>query len=254
MEWIATGLVALAIGLPALAALVLLVAGWRLTRLRWRRSPLGLAAPGAVPPEVRATLDDARPLLAALGFEFRYTTAAEPALASDPTPLVLNDVYQHTDKRTHAVVTPAPAHDPVDDWSVMWVTQLRSGHVLATVNCYLHNLVAAPSGWVMDDGYLPDAQQSWQRHLQRLPANVLAIVTDGVEFFHANKQAVDNFIPQCEKRGLMAQRGDWWHLRWTAAIVFACKLYFGRRKAAKARVRASSRPGSPGSFRNAQAS
>ncbi|QJW84437.1 hypothetical protein HK414_13720 [Ramlibacter terrae] len=80
----------------------------RLRRLQWRRAPLGLAAPGAVPPQVRATPDAARPVLAALGFEFRYTTASEPAMVSDARPLLANDVYQHLDKRTHAIVTMAP--------------------------------------------------------------------------------------------------------------------------------------------------
>lgn len=254
MEWIPIGLVALAIGLPAVLAIALLLSAWRLTRLRWRRGLLGLATPGAVAPPVRATLDDARPLLTALGFEFRYTTANEPVRVSDPRPLVVNDVYQHQDKRTHAIVTTAPDDDPAGGWTVLWISQLRSGHVLATCNCYLHHLVTAPSGWLMEDGYLPDAQRSWERHLQRLPANPLAIVTDGVEFFHANKQAVDGFIPQCEKRGLMAQRGEHWYLRWPAALVYAGRLFAGRRKAARARARTPARQDARGGVRDARVS
>ncbi|QJW84438.1 hypothetical protein HK414_13725 [Ramlibacter terrae] len=89
--------------------------------------------------------------------------------------------------------------------------------------------------------------------LERLPANALAIVTDGVEFFHANKQAVDGFTSQCEKRGLMAQRGEHWQLRWRAAVTYAVRLFLGRRKAARARAAApSQRVAAP--VRNAPAS
>lgn len=235
MDWFVKGLLALAIGLPAVLALALLASAWRLTRLRWRPIALGLAPGGSVPPRLRATLDGARPLLASLGFEFRYTTAAEPALASSPAPLSFSDVWQHADKGTHAIVTPlsASAPDGGGGFWIMWVTQLRSGHVLATVNCRKHTLVAGPAGWLLDDGYLPDAQQSFQYHLQRLPANPEALVRDGVEFFRANKQAIDSFIAQCGKRGMMAPRGTHWQLRWHTALAFAWRLFFGRRRAAK---------------------
>lgn len=244
MDWVASGLLALAIGLPAVLVLGVLLAAWRLTRLRWRDIALGLAAPGSVPPPVRTALDGARPLLTALGFQFRYTTASEPALVSSTERLTFNDVYQHADKHAHAVVTAASAAGRPAACSIMWVTQLRSGHVLATVNCYLHKLLTIPAGWLMDDGYLPGAQQSWQRHLQRLPDNPQAIVTDGVEFFRANKQAVDSFIPQCEKRGLMQAGDAHWQLRWPAAVVFAFRQVLGQRRAIKAARRAARRPGS----------
>jgi len=251
MDWITTGLLALGIGLPALLAVALFAAAARLQRLRWRRASLGLAAPGAVAPEVRATLDAARPVLAALGFEFRYTTASEPTLVSDARALVINDVYQHVEGHTHAIVTTNP--DGPEAWSVLWISQLRSGHVLATVDCYQHHLVTTPSGWLVDDGYLGDPQASWQRHLQRLPANLLAVVTDGVEFFHANKQAVDGFIDQCDKRGLMAPHGEHWALRRRTALAHALRLFIGRIKAARARWLVPSLPGA-GRVRNAPAS
>jgi len=231
MDFMAMGLLGLAVGLPALLLLALFAAAWRLTRLRWRDIALGLAPGGVVTSHVRATLDGARPLLAGLGFEFRYTTASEPALLSHRAALVFNDVYQHADRRTHAVVT-ASSTEGGGFW-IMWVTQLRSGHVLATLNGHLHTVVTGPSGWLLDDGYLPDAQQSFQFHLRRLPSNPQAVLTDGVEFFRAGKQAMDSFISQCERRGLMALRGAYWQLRWPAALVFAWRLLIGRRRAAR---------------------
>jgi Zn-dependent protease len=226
---------ALAIGLPAIVALMLVTTASRLTRLRLRRSSLATVTADDIPPPVRATLDKAAPLLTGLGFRFRYSTVSRRAVATEGDQHLITDVYEHEDGRTHALVTPSMTPEQGQPCSVMWVTLLQGGQVLATVNCYLHTMLGAPTGWSMHDDYLPGPQQAWERHQRLVQAAGDRVVRDGKEFFRVNKEATERLIPDLRDRGLVVRNGRDWQVPWRAALPFAWRLYLGQRRVARAR-------------------
>jgi hypothetical protein len=241
MEWIEQGLLALAIGLPAVLGLMLVMTASRLTRLQLRRRSLRIVAKEAMPDQVRQSLDKAQPLLDGLGFQYRYTTACEGSIPRAVDSPLFTDVYQHLEGHTHALVSPSMTPEQGQPCTVMWVTLFQSGKALATVNGYRHNLLSAPAGWVIYDDYLPDVRKVWERHRRRLVAAGQSVVQDGVEFFWATKQATEQLMPNWEKKGLLVRWDDYWQMPWRVALPFAWKLFLGQRKVAKLRSR--SRPG-----------
>ncbi|HSH92248.1 MAG TPA: site-2 protease family protein, partial [Ramlibacter sp.] len=242
MDWIEHGLVALAIGLPAMLGLMVLVTASRLARLELRRISLSVVAEGSVPAPVRQTLDKARPLLEGLGFEFRYTTASERAIATDGDSLLYTDVYQHVDGRSHALATPSMTPEHGEPCTLMWVTLLEGRRAIATVNCYLHTMVSVPAGWTLHDDYLHDPGQAWEHHKKRIARVKEAIVQDGVEFFRAMKVSTDDLMEHGERQGVVVPEGDHWRMPWRVAVRFAWKLFLGQRKVSKARAAGSSKP------------
>ena len=235
MEWMEHGLLALVIGLPAVMALMLVMTASRLTRLRMRRSSLAMASREAIPAPIRATLDKARPFLEGLGFQYRYTTSCQRSVATEGDSLLFTDVYQHADGRTHAMASPSLTPEHSQPCTVTWATLLQSGKTIATMNCYRHNLVSGPPGWVLHDDYLPDLHKAWEHHCRRLASVKETIVQDGVEFFRVSKLATDLLVSHCEKKGLLVREGDHWRMPWRAAFPFAWRMYLGQRKVAKVR-------------------
>ena len=242
MEWIENGLIALMISLPALAGLMLVMAAASLTRLRLRRSAVSTVNRDAMPEQVSLTLDQAQPLLSELGFHYRYSIATEASLVTDSHTHIFTDVYQHVEGHTHALVTPSMTPEQNEPCTVSWVTLLHSGKALATVNCYLHNLISAPAGWVMHDDYLPELREAWGCHRRRLLSVNEAITPEGIDFFRANIHATEQFMPYCEKQGLLVRQGDHWQITWRTALRLAWQLFLGRRKVAKARALAGKSP------------
>lgn len=244
MKWIEHGLVALAIGIPLMAGLILMVTASRVTRLRLRSSSLVVDSL-AVPAPVRLTLDQPRAMLERLGFRYRYSTSQEQSVDTGDDQPVFSDVYQHELGLAMAGVTPSVAPELGEPCSVLWFTLLQDGSVRATVNCNLHNHLLLPTGWDYQDPYLPDMSQAWQRHRDRLGAGD-AIVTDAAENLRVNKVATDTLMTDGERQGLLVRRADHWQVRWTAAIPFAWRLLLGTRKAAVARARAGKMQPLPG--------
>jgi hypothetical protein len=244
MEWFERGLLALVIGVSVALGLMLMLMARRLTRLRLRRSSLRIVAKAAMPDQVRLSLDKAQRLLVGLDFQYRYTTARERGVPRGGDSPVFTDVYQHMEGHTHALASLSLTPEQGQPCTVMWVTLFQSGKVLATVNGYRHNLVSAPAGWVIYDDYLPDLGKAWVRHKRRLVAERQSVVQDGVEFFWATKQATEQFMPDCEKKGLLVRRDEHWQIPWRVALPFAWKLFLGRRKVARLRSRSSA--GMPG--------
>lgn len=245
MEWIENGLIALAIALPAIVASMLVTTASRLTRLRLRRSSLATVGREDIPPPVRLTLDQAEPFLTGLGFQFRYSTVSRRAVATQGDQHLITDVYEHADGRTHALVTPSMTPEQGEPCSVMWVSILADGKVLATVNCYLHTMLGAPTGWAMHDDYLPDLRQAWERHQRRLQTVDGSVVRDGVEFLRVNKLATERLIPDLRKRGLVVRRGRDWQIPWRVALPFAWRMFRGQQRVAKARARTTGKQAAP---------
>jgi hypothetical protein len=244
MEWIEQGLLALAIGLPAVLGLMLVMMATRLTRLRLPRRSLRIVAKKAVPGQVRLSMEKAQPLLSGLGFQYRYTTASERVTPTGGDSPLFTDVYQHLEGHTHALASLSLTPEQGQPCTVMWVTLFQSGKIVATVNGYRHNLLSAPAGWVMYDDYLPDVRTVWERHRRRITAEAQSVVQDGVEFFWTTKQATEQLMPHCEKKGLLVRQNDHWQMPWRVALPFAWKLFIGQRKVAKLRSRSG--PGLPG--------
>ena len=238
MDWIEHAAAALAIGLPSIVALMIFITASKLTRLRLRRSVVTIADAGAVPKQVRATLDKARPLLTDLGFEFRYTVASVRTIEVPGDPEVYTDVYQHRDGRSHAMASPSTTPELAEPCTVMWATLLQSGKLLVTLNCFAHNLVCEPPQWVVHDDYLPDVRAAWERHAQHVARTKEAIVQDGMAFFRANKLSTEMLIPHAESQGLLVRSGEHWQIPWRVALRIAWRLFLGQRRAAKAQARA----------------
>ena len=239
MEWIGQGLLALVISVPVALGLALMIKAGRLTRLPLYRSSLRIVAKEALPDPVRLRLGEIRTSLDGLGLQYRYTTASERLAPQGGNAPLFTDVYQHVEGHTHVLATLSMSAEKRVPCTLMWVTLFQSGLVLATVNGYRHNLVSAPKGWVMYDDYLPNIRAVGERHRRRLTATRQSVVEDGVEFFWATKEATEQFMPQCEKKGLLVRHDDHWRMPWRVALPFAWKLWIGQRKAARMRARSS---------------
>lgn len=241
MTWINNMAVLLGGGLLALLALWGLawgVTAVRLVRLRLRESPLRRIEHDAVPAAVRAMLDTTRPVMDALGFVYRYSTAQPQSVVTPGDPLLYCDVYQHSECLAFASVTPSATPERDSACNISWATLLRSGQTLATVNGHRHNLLGDPKGWVVHDDYLPDPRQAWERHRQRLAGQEGSIVQDVDDFFLANQQTTGQQMAYQEQRGMLVRRGDLWQMRTVPAMAYAGKLLLGQRRAGKAQGKA----------------
>ncbi|HSV46158.1 MAG TPA: site-2 protease family protein [Ramlibacter sp.] len=241
MEWIQQGLLALGIGVPAIVALMLVTTASRLTRLRFRRSSVGIVKREDVAPQARLTMDTAQAFLAGLDFAYRYSTATTSGIETESGAPVYSDVYQHADGRTHVSVTPSSTPELGEPCTLMWATLLQSGRMIATTNCFRHNMVIAPAGWTLHDDYLPDLHAAWERHRSRVDSAKGPIVQDGMAFYRATKLATETLMSHGEKKGLLVRRGEHWLMPWRVALSFAWKLFLAQRKAAKVRSRAAGR-------------
>jgi Zn-dependent protease len=230
MQLIEQGLLALAIGLPAMLVLINFLLAQRLTRLQWQRTTTRTVARQDVPADVRQTLDAPRAELESLGFAYRYSMVSERTLVIPGSPLAYSDVYEHRERLAHALVSPSTVPELRQPCVVQWVTCFGGGPDWMTLNCYRHYMVAPPANWQLFDDYLPGLQQVWHAHLARVRGAKRPIIDDGREMYRRLKHLSDQMIPQLHRSGLLARDGNLWRLRWLPALRLAWQVYWGQVK------------------------
>ncbi|MBX3586717.1 MAG: hypothetical protein KF796_08725 [Ramlibacter sp.] len=242
MDLIVNGLMALVFGVPAVLAMAILVATVRLARIALRSPTLRIVPRDAIPPEIRAALDAARPELEALGFRYRLSTAQESFAVAQGDTLEFTDAYQHADGRTHAHVSrPSLPSDP-DLYRVAFTSLVQGCPALMTTNCRAHESIIPPPNADLQDRYLPNWQESWAFHQARLAQLKGTILTDGDTFLRADQEMTETLLPHGQRLGLVHRDGEHWYMNLRAAVRYAIRWNLGQRRVARAHAM---RPPSP---------
>lgn len=233
MDWIMDAALAVAIGVAALFALVIGISAHRITRLALRRQTAAAIVRDEVPESWRVRLDTAADFLQGLGFVYRYSVAVTSGIVAEGDKRSYADIYEHEDGRTHATATPPQPPDPRRPCAITYTTLLQNGRMLVTTNGSHHHSIVRVPDVDHQDGYFPSLRKAWQFHRQRVETVKGAIVRDGVAFFRANKELLEQMLPLGEKQGVVRRNGAHWYLTWRAALAFAIQWRRGERRVAQ---------------------
>ncbi len=234
MAMVLQGVLIVMLALAALVVIMLVVAVRRLTLMRWQPVRSRTVAREEVPARLRAILERPAAGLEQLGFVYRYSGATLKMLVTPQNESIFFDVYQHRDGHTHAMVSPSPMPEPQQPCMLQLITCFQDGNNWLTLNRCRHFSPIDLPRWQTVDDYLPQWEQAWHRHLQRVQAATAPICTDGVEVYKRLHQTFEDLVPHLQHQGqFVPAGGDSGHFRLTvlAAAHMSLKVLGGQLRA-----------------------
>ncbi|MBN1521457.1 MAG: hypothetical protein JW928_02900 [Candidatus Aureabacteria bacterium] len=199
--------------------------------LRLKRGDCELADEGLLPDYLKSFFYDYEEELLSLGFQRSHAQRTEGIFANDKEKK-WSLVYVFPEKKTYASLSLTTQLEHLHPCSVEFVTVFEDRRSLLTVNGISHALVGDFADTVLVDPYAESIAGQWRSHLdalKRMQASPAVCLTQS-EIVSYEKERLDSFIDNMEKRKTIRKGQNGYAFRFFAAFSLAWKFLKGRQK------------------------
>ncbi len=215
----------------AIKAIQVFIVWTRLLRCRFRRPHSTLTAREALPAEMVGVFQSAEQQLTPLGFRYSHSSIHENILVHDEKPQPAQ-LFLHEDCHTYAEVTPTLSPEAGVLFNVSFITELKNGRALVTVDCQLHDMSPCPHWCRFADYYVGNLERQWQEHQRRIGKALedrTAMPCSPDAFIEYNNSFMQDYMTE---NALLtpASDGNSWRLRPLPALGFVWDLLQGMKK------------------------